>query len=120
MPPFDAIAIPGFREPFCSLSHLAAAIVFAVLSWFLIVRGRTLGARLSLGVLALTTVVLLTLSGVYHLLSAGTAREVMHRLDVASVFLMIAGTMTPIHYLMFQGTWRWVPLVIAWSLAIIG
>ena len=61
------------------------------------------------------------MSGVYHLLSKeGTARGVLQRLDYAGIWLLIAGTFTPIHVILFRGPWRWGVLGIVWTIAITG
>lgn len=116
----DIFAIPGFRDPVSCFTHLLAAPVFAVLGYFLIKRGRHWGHATSLTVMTVSTVFLLSMSGVYHLLGPGTGRYVMLRLDVAGVFALIAGTVTPIHAILFRGFNRWAPLVLAWSVAATG
>ncbi len=113
-------SIPGFAEPFSSLSHLIGALVFALLAFFLIRRGRGDSTRIvSLSVFAVSSVSLLSMSGVYHLLMpGGTARAVLMRLDHAAIFVLIAGTFTPIHAILFRGWWRWGMLAIIWTAAI--
>ncbi len=125
------IAIPGFADPFSSLSHLLGAVVFAVLAVALVLRG--LRARHedgwrpgrghvgSLVVFAVSAVLLLTMSGVFHLLGpGGAARAVMQRLDHAAIFVLIAGTFTPTHAILFRGVWRWGMLLLVWTLAAVG
>ena len=108
--------IPGFADPFSSLSHLLGAGVFACLTPFLLWRGRGNAGRLFfLGVFAFATVLLLSMSGVYHLLSTGgVARAVLKRLDHGAIFILIAGTFTPVHGILFRGAWRWGPLLFIW------
>ena len=113
--------IPGFREPVSCFSHLVAAVVFAVLGIFLLRRGRGCWRRtLSLAVLVFASVFLLSMSATYHMLPHGPGREVMRRLDVAAVFVLIAGTATPIHVILFHGVARWLPLLLMWSVAATG
>lgn len=116
------LSIAGFSEPVSSLSHLAGAVVFAVLGIVLLRRGRGASGRLiSLSVFAFSCVLMLSLSGVYHLLTPGTAgREVLKRLDHAAIFLLIAASFTPIHIILFKGAWRWGMLTLVWSAAIAG
>ena len=66
--------IPGFSDPVSSLTHLAGAGVFALLAIPLLRRGRGNRVRVAcLGVYAFSSVLLLAISGVYHLLApAGT------------------------------------------------
>lgn len=121
MDSLDIYSIPGFREPVSSFTHLLAAPVFLVLGWFLVRRAANCWkGRISLGVLVVTSVFLLSMSGVYHLLWAGTAKNVLLHLDVAAVFTLIAGTATPVHMLLFRGVKRWAPLVFVWGVSITG
>lgn len=113
--------IPGFQEPFSCFTHLFAAPVFAVLGIVLIRRGRRNHVRTwSLTVLTLTTVFLLSMSGVYHLLGPGTGRFVMRQLDISGVFGLIAGTITPVHAILFRGVGRWGTLLLFWAAAATG
>ena len=122
MHPESITSIPGFSEPFSSLSHLLAAGIFLGLSIWLIVRGRGHGARiLGLVVFSLSVVFLLAMSGVFHLLEpGGTPRAVLQRLDHAAIFSLIAGTFTPIHGILFKRSLRWAVLLFVWITAITG
>jgi channel protein (hemolysin III family) len=114
--------IPGFHDPFSSLTHLLAAPLFAALAIPLLRRGRGNGGRVaSLAIFAGSAVFLLSMSGVFHLLPEDTAgREVLRRLDNGAVFLLIAGTFTPAHVILFRGAERWLPLLVIWAAAITG
>ena len=116
------LSIVGLSDPVSSLTHLAGALVFSALGMFLLRRGRgDRGRMLALSLFAFSCVLLLGLSGVYHLLSPGTAgREVLKRLDHAAIFVLIAGSFTPVHAILFQGTWRWGMLAGIWGAAIAG
>jgi len=120
----DGIAVfplPGCREPLSSLSHMLGAAVFAAMAILLIRRGRGDWVRTtSLVVMAASSVLLLLLSSAYHLVWPGPAREVLLRADVAGVFLLIAGSMTPIHAILFTGHARWLALVLIWTVAVVG
>ena len=112
--------IPGFFEPVNALLHLAAALVFAVLGVRLVARARALDA-LFLGVFALAAVLMLSMSGVYHMLTRpGAGAAVLFRLDKAAVFVLIAGTFTPIHAMLFHGVVRWGGLALMWAAAATG
>ncbi len=121
MEEIDVFAISGFREPFNCFSHLLGVVVFVVLSFFFVRRGSGARSRtLSLVVMAFASILLLSLSTSYHMLWPGTAREVMRRLDIAGVFVLIGGTMTPVHAILFRGFHRWAPLTLVWTLAVAG
>jgi channel protein (hemolysin III family) len=116
------LAVAGLSDPVSSISHLGGALVFAFLAASLLRRGG--GDRLrmvSLSVFAVACVLLLGLSGVYHLLSPDTAgRAVLKRLDHAAIFVLIAGSFTPVHIILFRGVWRWGTLAAIWGAAITG
>ncbi len=118
----DLYTLPGFHEPFSSMSHLLGAVIFAFLGYGLLVRGRGDRTRLIyLGTYAFACVLLLTLSGVYHMMTrGGLARTVLGRLDHSAIFVLIAGTFTPAHGLLFHGWMRWGPLVGIWAVAVCG
>ena len=76
-------------------------------------------AALSLYSFAL--IFLFSMSGVYHLLAqAGDARAVLQRLDHAAIWVLIAGTFTPIHVILFRGPWRWLILTTVWVIGLLG
>lgn len=118
----ETYSIPGFAEPFNSLSHLLSAGVFAVLGFFLLRRGRGSIPRLfALGVFVFSCVFLLSMSGVYHLLSPGGAgHRVLQQLDHAAIFALIAGSFTPVHWILFTRWGRWGVLLLIWVLAATG
>ena len=113
--------LPGCREPLSSYSHMLGAVVFAVLAAFLIRRGRGDWVRTSsLLVMAVSSVLLLVLSSTYHLCWPGPMRDLMVRADISAVFLLIAGSMTPVHAILFTGRSRWLPLAAIWTAAAAG
>ncbi len=119
----DIQAIPGFTQPVSSLTHLIGAGTFAVLAIPLWRRcGGCWLCRITTGIFSFTVVLLLSMSGVYHLLATtGTAHEVFLRLDHAAIFALIAGSFTPLQPLYFQSVWgRWGVLALVWTLAITG
>lgn len=118
----ETIPIPGFSEPVSSLSHLLGAGIFAILGFFLLCRGRGSASRLFvLGIFVFSSVFLLSMSGVYHLLSPGGAgHTVLQRLDHAGIFFLIAGSFTPVHWILFAGWGRWGVLLLIWTLAATG
>lgn len=116
------LSIPGFSDPVSSLTHLYGAVTCAVLGVGLIRRARGDARRVfSLAVFAFSCVLLLTLSGVYHLLTPDTpARDVLVRLDHAAIFVLIAGSFTPVHAILLHERWQWQLLGWIWAAAIAG
>lgn len=118
----NATPIPGFSDPFSSISHLVGAFIFLLLGIKLLYRARGHGGRIAaVSVFVFSVVFLLSMSGVFHLLEhESLGRAVLQRLDHAGIFGLIAGTFTPVHCVLFTGFWRWGVLVLIWTLAITG
>jgi hemolysin III len=60
-------------------------------------------------------------SAAYHLVRARPS--VIHnlrKLDHAAIYVLIAGTYTPLCFNQFSGFWKWGLLAIVWGLALIG
>ena len=57
------------------------------------------------------------MSGVYHGLPPGPWRALFRRLDYAGIWIVIAGSSTPVHILLFKGRWRWGLMAAFWVAA---
>jgi channel protein (hemolysin III family) len=118
----DLYSLPGFHDPVSALTHLTGAVVFLVLGLAMLRRQWGHWGRLCyLGIYVFSCVFLLSMSAVYHMMEfGGGARAVMERLDHSAIFVLIAGTFTPTHGLLFRGVWRWGFLLAIWTAAIAG
>ncbi len=68
-----------------------------------------------------STLILLYLSStLYHSLPNGKAKYVFSIFDHAAIYLLIAGTYTPMTLLVLRGPWGWTLLSIVWIMAICG
>ncbi len=112
----------GVAEPISSTVHFVGAVVAAGLASSLARRAHTDPiARRCLWVFTASVVFLLTMSGAYHSLPhGGLSREVLQRLDHAGIFVLIAGTFTAAHGLLFRGLWRRGMIVLMWTLGSVG
>ncbi|MFG0276166.1 MAG: hemolysin III family protein [Phycisphaerales bacterium] len=108
--------LAAINDPVATITHAVAAIAFAIFAVPLVRRGRGSPVRrASLIVFAATAVLLLTASATFHALPSGTAgRAVLQRVDHAAIFLLIAGTFTGIHGILFTGPLRWGVLTFIW------
>jgi channel protein (hemolysin III family) len=75
---------------------------------------------LSVAIYTFAVVASLAVSGAYHSLAAGRARDIMQRLDYSMIWLLIAGTFTAIHGVLHEGRWRKWMLAFVWTYAAIG
>ena len=110
----------GIWEPVSSLLHLSTALVVLLASpWLLrlgISRRRVAGLMAFIG----GAVLLLMMSGIYHALEPGSARDLAQRLDHAAIWTLIVGTFTPIVVVTFRGVSRKVMVTSIWAVAIAG
>ncbi len=110
------------REPVNALTHLGAAVAAVAGVVALLVVGRDSWAKqLSLLVYGARLIFMLTASGIYHLIRTSPRRQqILRKLDHSAIFVLIAGTYTPICFNLFDGFWNWGMLALIWFLALVG
>jgi hemolysin III len=109
------------REPVSGLTHLAGVLLALVALIVLLTRADRADQLLAFGIFGLSLVALYSASALYHLLPvspAATAR--LRRLDHMTIFILIAGTYTPVCVLALEGGWRAGLLGLIWTLALCG
>ena len=67
-----------------------------------------------------TLVILYCMSTLYHAITNKTARRVFRVFDHTSIYLLIAGTYTPITLVTLRGAIGWVLFGIVWGIAVLG
>lgn len=76
---------------------------------------------LSLGVFGVSLIALFTVSALFHGIKLPEEKRMwLNRLDHGAIFLLIAGTYTPIVVILYPSEWRAVTLIVIWSAAILG
>jgi len=114
--------ILGFEDPINSWTHLLGALAVAVLLIILFKKGG-IGRKYPLPIIILgfSSIFLLSMSGVYHLLERDTtSRYVLRILDHAGIFLLIAGTLIAVHEVLFSGLMKWGIIIVASMIAAFG
>jgi len=71
-------------------------------------------------VFGLSLVMLYTASSLYHYTSDKRKKILLRRIDHLCIYLLIAGTYTPVMLLGIKGIWGWVVFSAIWVLAFIG
>ena len=112
----------ALREPVNGLTHFFAAIAaaFGLVVLLLLGWGDPV-KEVSLFVYGLSLILMFSASATYHMVNAGpvvTAR--LRKFDHTAIYLLIAGTYTPICLHFFTGFWSWGMVVVIWALALIG
>ncbi len=111
-----------FREPFNGLSHLIGAILSLIGVIYLIFRGWGDSTRvIAYLIYGISLVLLFSSSAAYHLThSSERVMLILRKLDHTAIYLLIAGSYTPMCLIFFEGFWRVGMLTIIWSMALVG
>lgn len=112
------------REPVNSMTHLFGAILSLAGLIFLIVKSVNEGSAaqlLSAIVFGLSLIFLYTASSVYHwVVSKAGVIRILRKIDHCMIYVLIAGTYTPVCLLTLQGKLGIGLLIAIWSLAVLG
>ena len=74
----------------------------------------------SFAVYGTTLIVLYLSSTLYHSVQHAGAKRILQTVDHAAIYLLIAGTYTPILLISLRGPWGWTLLALIWGLAVLG
>ena len=99
-----------------ALLAIAALVILVVVA---AIRG-TVWHVVSFSIFGATLVLLYFASTLYHSLTHVKAKNVFHKFDHISIYLLIAGTYTPFCLTVLRGWIGWTVLGIVWSCAILG
>jgi len=79
------------------------------------------GARLAGAlVFGIALILMYGISTLYHAVTAPALKRILQQLDHSAVYLLIAGTYTPVSLLGVQGTFGWVIFGVEWAFAAVG
>jgi hemolysin III len=109
-------------EPISAVTHFVGAIASVVGLILLLTLTRQDPAKmLSMLVYGLSMVILFAVSTLLHgVKTTDKNRMWLNRLDHAAIFLVIAGTYTPIAFITFPDPWRWGALALVWLAVFVG
>ena len=96
--------------------HQTAFFVALAIAPFVVLAADGTRARVSVAVFAAAVVACFGASALYHRVTwTPSVRPWMRRVDHAGVYLLIAGTYTPVSLLALQGAWRPAILATVWT-----
>ncbi|AOT69059.1 PAQR family membrane homeostasis protein TrhA [Geosporobacter ferrireducens] len=112
------------REPVSGLTHLAGAIL-SILALILLVYYAVVHATVwhivAFSIFGASMILLYTASSLYHLLNISEKGiRILRKIDHMMIYVLIAGTYTPICLVALRGVWGWSLLSSVWVIALSG
>lgn len=106
-----------------SITHGVSALLAVAGSVVMIVMAALKGDAwciVSASIYAFSLILLFTMSTIYHALAPNRAKKVFRIFDHTSIYLLIAGTYTPITIGLLRGSIGWVLFSVVWAICILG
>jgi hemolysin III len=112
------------REPVSGLTHLFGVFASIIGLVILIVYSATQNSVwhiVTFSIFGASLILLYSASSIYHLASVSQkAINILRRVDHSMIYLLIAGSYTPICLIALKGAWGWSIFGTIWGLTIIG
>lgn len=120
----ELIKSQKIKDPISALTHFIGFVLSIPISCVLIVLAVNHGTVyhiVSYSVFGLSLLLLYGASTIYHSLSLPEAKSnVLRRIDHMMIFVLIAGTYSPICLIPLRGVWGYSMLIVIWTMAIAG
>ncbi|MFT9486908.1 hemolysin III family protein [Tepidibacillus infernus] len=110
------------KEPVNTWTHFVSFIAAIVGLVFLVILSRdNLSKLVIMTIYGISVILLYGASSLYHWIKTTPKKElVLKKLDHVAIYILIAGSYTPVFYFGLEGKWKWAMLISVWVLAIIG
>lgn len=110
------------KEPVNTLTHFITFLVAIVGLVFLILLSRsTPSALVTMTIYGVSVILLYGASSLYHWVTTTPKKELfLRKMDHCAIYLLIAGSYTPVFYFGLDGLWKWIMLACVWGLTIVG
>ena len=105
------------------LSHALGFVLSVVALYFLLVKAAANGSSrdvVTFGVFGVSLILLYLTSTLYHATAEPRRRKKLRVVDHAMIYVLIAGTYTPLALITLQGSVGWTLFVASWGVAITG
>ena len=112
------------RDPVSALTHFSWAILAIPVTILLVVFAANYASVqhvVSFAIFGMSMVLLYTASTVYHLFDVSDrVRLILKKIDHMMIFVLIAGTYTPMCLVILRGAWGVSVLATVWGIALVG
>lgn len=114
----------NIREPVNGITHGIGALlslVGLIVLLYTAIRAESVSHIVAFSIFGSSMILLYTASSLYHSLPVKEKTlDLFQKLDHAMIYVLIAGSYTPVCLLVLEGTFRWGILITVWSLALLG
>ncbi|WP_231705650.1 PAQR family membrane homeostasis protein TrhA [Effusibacillus lacus] len=110
------------KEPVNTLTHFVTFLAAIVGLVFLILLSKDNASKLvTMTIYGVSVILLYGASSLYHWVRTTPEKElILKKFDHISIYVLIAGSYTPVFYYGLEGAWKWTMLSAVWALALIG
>ncbi|OPY59631.1 MAG: hemolysin-III related [Pelotomaculum sp. PtaU1.Bin035] len=110
------------REPASAWTHFITFIGAIVgLVFLVIVTRNNVSKLITMTVYGISIILLYGASSLYHWVKTTPQKNlIFKKLDHVAIYLLIAGSYTPVFFYGLTGTWKWTMIIAVWVLAITG
>ncbi len=110
------------KEPFNSYSHMLGVLLSMAGLVALVVESRGHPWQIvGFSIYGASLILLYSASTIYHWLHVSPrGNDVLRRLDHVAIFILIAGSYTPVCLVTLRGRWGWSLFGVVWSVALVG
>ncbi|MCL1925423.1 MAG: hemolysin III family protein [Defluviitaleaceae bacterium] len=115
--------ISTVKDPVSMLTHLIWAVLSIPVTVILIALAAiyaTTAHVVSFSIFGASLILLYTASTVYHWVPVKKLQMLLKRIDHSMIFVLIAGSYTPLSIIVLTGAWSIGMIVSIWSIAVIG
>ena len=112
------------KDPISSLTHLLGAILaipITIILIYIATQSATAWHVVSLSIFGAALLLLYSASAIYHMFTLSEhTTKILRRIDHIMIFVLIAGTYTPVCLVPLRGAWGYSLLCVVWTIAIGG
>lgn len=117
-PANSAVPKRRLKDPVSALSHLLGLILAVIGTIILLQQSSHLMDRLALAIFGGSLVCLYSASTIYHALDGSAEMNlILRKIDHAMIYVLIAGTYTPVCLIALTGAWGTTLLIAIWTIA---
>lgn len=114
----------NWKDPISALTHFIALLIVIPCSILLIYYSSKSNSPIeiiSFVIFGLSLILLYSASTIYHMLEVSKeASNMLRKIDHMMIFILIAGTYTPVCLISLKGIWGNILLILVWSMAFAG